>query len=172
LIIGTNGNDALEGTQAADILRGGAGHDVLYGGAGDDVLHGGAGADILVGGAGDDVFVLELGDGFRAVDVVTDFSAGDTIRIDLTAAQIADIAALEGAAAKLAALLTHANIRISNDADYDTGTSSNDPTINDTVISYLGADKALGGTGENADMVVMVLEDVATDLTFTQFELV
>jgi hypothetical protein len=43
---------------------------------------------------------------------------------------------------------------------------------NDTVITHLGADHAVGGSGANADTVIMVLEDYTTTLVFTQFDVV
>lgn len=62
-IIGTAGNDLLEGTEEPDRIRGLGGNDelfglegadVLEGGDGDDELFGGPGADSIEGGPGDD----------------------------------------------------------------------------------------------------------------------
>jgi Ca2+-binding RTX toxin-like protein len=76
---GGAGNDTLSGGGGDDILRGGAGNDVLYGNEGNDVLSGGAGNDILTGGTGNDTFFFGQGDGR---DTITDFSQGDTIKLD------------------------------------------------------------------------------------------
>lgn len=56
-IVGTPGDDTLNGTLAADVIRGGAGNDSLDGLDGNDQLWGGLGADLLKGGAGRDVAV-------------------------------------------------------------------------------------------------------------------
>lgn len=76
---GGGGRDALTGGRGADRLDGGGGRDVLKGGGGRDVLDGGRGADRMTGGGGPDVFVFGRGDGR---DVVTDFRAADTLRLD------------------------------------------------------------------------------------------
>ena len=50
-ILGTEGDDLLEGLPGADdTIAGGEGDDTLRGGEGDDLLEGGAGADEIVGG--------------------------------------------------------------------------------------------------------------------------
>ncbi len=56
-IVGTAGDDVLQGTPAADVIAGLAGNDQIRGGAGDDVICGGDGADILRGNAGHDVLL-------------------------------------------------------------------------------------------------------------------
>ena len=70
LILGTPGDDTLNGTAGEDTIAGLAGDDVLngglnadrlFGGPGDDVLNGDRGNDILVGGAGDDTLNGGLG---------------------------------------------------------------------------------------------------------------
>jgi len=69
-IFGLGGNDTINGRLGDDLLCGGDGNDVLTGGVGDDALDGGdgndtifggIGADRLSGGAGDDVLDGELG---------------------------------------------------------------------------------------------------------------
>jgi Ca2+-binding RTX toxin-like protein len=69
-IVGTVGNDSLQGTSGEDViharagndtLQGGGGADIICGGAGDDQLFGESGRDLLLGGPGDDV--LDGGDG-------------------------------------------------------------------------------------------------------------
>jgi Ca2+-binding RTX toxin-like protein len=63
-IVGTQGDDALNGTAKRDVVSlgvgndtftGGAGNDLICGGDGDDVVRGGAGKDNLFGEAGNDV---------------------------------------------------------------------------------------------------------------------
>ena len=51
-VIGTHGNETIDGGAGEDLIFGGAGNDRLFGHEGDDVLVGGAGADFLHGGAG------------------------------------------------------------------------------------------------------------------------
>ena len=77
-ILGLGGNDVLEGRGGNDSLDGGTGADRLSGGAGADTLKGGIGNDRLSGGTGNDVFLFGTGDG---QDVITDFAAGDMIRL-------------------------------------------------------------------------------------------
>ncbi|WFW11104.1 heme peroxidase [Citrobacter freundii] len=62
LIVGTNGNNTLNGTAWSDILRGENGNDNLFGGAGDDLLVGGVGNDSLSGDAGQDTLQGDAGD--------------------------------------------------------------------------------------------------------------
>jgi Ca2+-binding RTX toxin-like protein len=56
-ILGTSGNDILNGTGDADIIQGLGGNDTIDGGDGNDTIYGGLGTDILNGGNGDDTFI-------------------------------------------------------------------------------------------------------------------
>ncbi|MDJ0389003.1 hypothetical protein QMO56_12840 [Roseomonas sp. E05] len=76
---GRSGNDTMGGGDGNDILVGGAGNDLLDGGAGEDVLNGGTGSDIMTGGAGADIFVIDATQRSAAADVITDFSAEDSV---------------------------------------------------------------------------------------------
>lgn len=60
-IVGTEGDDYLEGTDLVDLIKGMNGDDTLKGGAGHDSIYGGQGNDKLVGNSGDDL--LDGGDG-------------------------------------------------------------------------------------------------------------
>ena len=60
-IVGTDGNDRLNGTDGSDVMDGGAGNDRLSGRDGDDTILGGAGNDRISGGDGDDT--IDAGDG-------------------------------------------------------------------------------------------------------------
>lgn len=53
-IHGRGGDDTICGGSGNDILRGGRGRDVLRGGSGNDTLRGGQGRDVLRGGSGND----------------------------------------------------------------------------------------------------------------------
>ena len=58
-LIGTAGDDILEGGSNNDVLRGLDGDDVLIGNDGDDQLYGGAGANTLIGGKGNDGYYVD-----------------------------------------------------------------------------------------------------------------
>ncbi|MEB3171502.1 MAG: calcium-binding protein, partial [Synechococcaceae cyanobacterium] len=79
-IIGTPGDDTLEGTEDPDVLRGLEGNDTLLGRGGADQLFGDADNDTLDGGDGNDV--LKGGDGNdylygRSGDDILEGEAGD-----------------------------------------------------------------------------------------------
>jgi Ca2+-binding RTX toxin-like protein len=70
-IVGTDGNDVLQGTPERDVIWGGKGEDLIYGslgndlicgGPGDDQVHGGRGNDEVDGGSGSDQVNGDLGD--------------------------------------------------------------------------------------------------------------
>ena len=80
--------NTLTGNAYANMLNGGAGNDILLGGDGNDYLFGSAGMDILTGGAGADTLAFKaLTDSVDSAlrDVITDFSASDGDRINLSA---------------------------------------------------------------------------------------
>lgn len=90
-IVGTDGNDTLDGTNITDRL---SGNDVISAGDGDDVLTGGVGNDTLSGGAGNDTYALNLGNGR---DVLSDATGTDQVSFgagiagaDLTVTQAGD----------------------------------------------------------------------------------
>ena len=53
-IVGTAGNDVIQGTEKADVISAGPGDDTIYGGLGNDIICGGAGDDLIHGGRGND----------------------------------------------------------------------------------------------------------------------
>ncbi|WP_157961892.1 calcium-binding protein [Acuticoccus kandeliae] len=77
-IKGGNGNDVIEGEGGNDLLFGNNGDDQIFGGDGNDRISGGSGTDELTGGAGRDRFLF---DGSSGDSTITDFGAGDTIKI-------------------------------------------------------------------------------------------
>ena len=101
IVNGGNGNDEVNGGTGADTLIGGGGADSLYGDRGNDRLTAGAGNDLLEGGSGNDtltgnknadtfVFAGDFGN-----DVITDFAAFNTEKVDLSGvAEITDFADL------------------------------------------------------------------------------
>jgi Ca2+-binding RTX toxin-like protein len=54
-IVGTPGDDTLQGTPERDVIWGGEGDDTILGSLGNDLLCGGPGADLVHGGRGNDV---------------------------------------------------------------------------------------------------------------------
>lgn len=60
-IYGLDGNDILSGGAIDNVLNGGGGHDVLFGEGGIDELVGGTGDDFMRGGDGDDLLNGEAG---------------------------------------------------------------------------------------------------------------
>ncbi|MFV9505585.1 MAG: calcium-binding protein [Oscillochloridaceae bacterium umkhey_bin13] len=62
LLLGSNGNDRINGRNGSDCIVGGAGNDTIDGGNRDDILLGGLGNDILNGGGGDDILYGGPGD--------------------------------------------------------------------------------------------------------------
>lgn len=82
-IVGTSGNDSLNGTAAADGIFGGNGNDTINGNGGNDAICPGSGNDTATGGAGNDTFFLKDGvadsaDGGTGTDTATIDSGTDT----------------------------------------------------------------------------------------------
>jgi Ca2+-binding RTX toxin-like protein len=70
-IVGTSGDDVIQGTEGSDVIVAGPGDDKIYGGlgndiicgdTGDDLIHGGRGNDWIDGGPGTDRVFGDLGD--------------------------------------------------------------------------------------------------------------
>jgi Ca2+-binding RTX toxin-like protein len=75
VVLGGDGDDTLTGGEGRDWLRGGPGDDWLAGGADNDWLAGGSGADTLIGGEGNDAVLGGSGDDWLAG------AAGDDVLI-------------------------------------------------------------------------------------------
>jgi Ca2+-binding RTX toxin-like protein len=89
-LLGGQGNDTVNGESDDDTVFGGSGDDEVIGGGGNDIVEGGYGTDTLTGGNGDDVFLfIGRTAGFQeegaaagsGVDIVTDFTAGDSFNL-------------------------------------------------------------------------------------------
>jgi Ca2+-binding RTX toxin-like protein len=78
-LIGTAGDDQLNGTHTVDRLTGADGADVLRSSAGEDTLDGGLGDDRLIGGQGNDTYLFGPGSGHDMI--VEAQGALDTIRM-------------------------------------------------------------------------------------------
>lgn len=73
-IVGTDGDDFLDGTSVADKIKGLGGDDILFGEDGDDTLLGGGGNDTLYGQGGDDRLTGGGGD-----DYMRGYAGDDTL---------------------------------------------------------------------------------------------
>lgn len=86
-VIGTDGNDSLDGDTDADFLAGWIGADTLNGLDGADHLDGGEGTDQLFGGAGDDTLIGGTGndtlDGGADTDTASFATGNDSISANL-----------------------------------------------------------------------------------------
>ena len=181
-----SGDDKIYGSRGHNILRGGAGDDEIFGGTGADTIYGDAGndkirgnedvdtisggadIDTLTGAHGDDVFVLDLAAQATDTDIITDFTRNgstnnDRIRIDTA----------RGSENTLSALLTAAGIRTAKEHKNAEGISSTTDSshIQNTIIyKIVGADDSQGT--ETNDIMLMVLEDFASNLTIDMFQII
>lgn len=83
--LNTTSATTIKGGSANDVLTAATGTtaDVLIGGAGDDTLTANAGLTTLTGGAGNDLFVINTASlNSSSYATITDFAAGDLIKID------------------------------------------------------------------------------------------
>ncbi|MEJ6396047.1 hypothetical protein V8J82_22520 [Gymnodinialimonas sp. 2305UL16-5] len=76
VLLGTEGDDSLEGENASEELLGLGGNDVLLGGGGLDTLFGGEGNDSIAGGSGEDEHFGEGGDDHIVGQGGNDFVSG------------------------------------------------------------------------------------------------
>ncbi len=144
-LIGSGGNDVLQGGDGDDTILGLTGHDRLYGGAGADRLDGGADRDYLEGNAGDDIL-----DGGRGDDTVYGMDGNDAI----TGGEGQDY--LEGATGNDTLDGGAGNDILSGGTGDDTlrGAGGNDVFYagrgHDGSDGGLGADKAFSETGDTS----------------------
>lgn len=111
---GTSWNqDDLAAMVAVLPVLGTDGDDYLNGGEGDNLLIGGAGNDVLNGGAGYDTYVFELGDG---QDRITESGSGDidTIRFGAGVAASDIVMTIDGLALVLSIAGTEDRITVTN----------------------------------------------------------
>lgn len=97
IIVGSGGDDTLNGEGGDDLIFGGRGSDTIDGGGGDDILNGGEDDDTIAGGGGNDLVrgdrgadELGGGGGFDVVDYATDAGPGPVT------VSLADNAATDG----------------------------------------------------------------------------
>ncbi len=73
-VLGSDGNDILDGGTENDTLRGNLGNDTLIGGDGADSLQGNDGNDVLIGGVGLDVLIGDAGNDTFRINLISDIS--------------------------------------------------------------------------------------------------
>lgn len=134
-VLGTTGDDDLDGTGADDLIEGLDGDDILDGLGGDDELLGGEGDDILEGGLGSDIL-----NGGAAFDIASYRNAvsGLTLNLQtnvLTGEAVGDTwISIEG-------------FWLSEFADVFVGATSG--SVGETVYGWGGADSLSGGGGND-----------------------
>lgn len=86
---GHGAKKTIIGTQGDDVLNGSGANDKIHGRGGNDTLDGGAGSDRLKGGSGNDVLVYRLSENAHAHDRYDGGNGTDTLRLELTGAEYA-----------------------------------------------------------------------------------
>ena len=128
-IVGTDGDDVLDGTERGNLMYGRAGDDLISGFGGDDEIYGEDGNDTILGGQGDDYI-----DGGQGDDVLEGGEGADTL--------------IGGDGVDTA---TYANEAQGIDVDLAAGTASDGDTL-DGIENLIGtefADMLLGDDGAN-----------------------
>jgi Ca2+-binding RTX toxin-like protein len=79
------GLTAINGTgnSGDNLISGNSAGNTLNGSTGNDTLDGGDGLDTLTGGTGSDIFLFHSATAFHNIDVVSDFSTGQTDKINI-----------------------------------------------------------------------------------------
>jgi dipeptidyl aminopeptidase/acylaminoacyl peptidase len=155
-IVGTPGNDTINGTAAADVIVAGDGNDTINGLDGNDIICGDYGNDRIKGGAGDDRY-----DAGAGVDTASFAASPAAVNANLTAGtaagegndQLVEIENLIGSSFDdvLIGEFGANAIRGGNGKDVIAGSRGNDQLFGDlgadTFYSGPGDDEAFGGDG-------------------------
>jgi Ca2+-binding RTX toxin-like protein len=166
-IVGTAGDDVLEGTPEADTIQGLGGNDILYGrvsadllegGDGNDRLDGGDGADTMRGGAGDDVYVVA-----QAGDIVEENADQgiDEIETALGSFSLAALVNVENLTATGFYEKTLVGNALANRIRSDWGS--------DLIDGGAGADHMAGGE-DNDVYIVDDLGDIVVEAQYSGFD--
>ncbi len=177
-ILGTSGNDTIDGQDGADRIYGRDGDDSLLGGDGNDTIQGEEGADELQGGNGNDRLyadsddtVVDGGDGYDRL-----YARGEEgLEIDLTESSIEEAVGGAGDDTFDASGSTGQVRLYGNDGDdaltggdgndYLRGDTGDDVLVgsggNDTLDGRSGADTLQGGTGD--DRLYVDADDTSID---------
>lgn len=145
-LIGTAGNDTINGTALANSLIGGSGNDTINGDAGNDVLNGGTGNDVLTGGLGNDLFIVD-----SASDVINEGTGQGTS--DWVAASVSFVLAADDNIERLSttSLAGLATINLKGNALSQTITgNAGTNTLNDGGGA---ADRLIGNLGNDTYIV-------------------
>jgi predicted extracellular nuclease len=141
-IIGTTGNDMLNGTNGPDVIVGLGGNDVINGGNGNDIICGGAGNDTLNGGGGNDMLLGSYGtdtlNGQNGFDTLDGEDGNDTLDGGN------DPDTLNGGNGNDSLLGGSGNDALDGGADNDLLAGNNG---NDSLTGGAGADSFSGGAG-------------------------
>jgi predicted extracellular nuclease len=137
MINGTNGNDVIVGLGGNDTINGGNGNDVICGNAGNDTLRGSNGNDTLLGSFGDDLL-----DGGNGNDTLSGGDGTDS----LLGQNGNDI--LDGGNGNDTLTGHNGNDSLDGGADNDTLVGNNG---NDTLTGGTGADSFSGGNGSDTN---------------------
>ena len=134
-VVGTAGNDTLNGDDQQNTLDGRAGSDTLNGGVGDDVLLGGAGSDLITASDGADI-----NDGGAGVDTIdySGLAVGQSIDLTLNGSSDALVTVVAGDNQTVRNI---ENVTASGGDDQITGDSQQN------IILALDGDDMLGASG-------------------------
>ncbi|AUZ84679.1 calcium-binding protein [Methylophaga nitratireducenticrescens] len=177
-VMGTDGNDTLQGGSSDDYLEGGIGDDTLYGGSGDDVYKFdiGSGSDVIFDASGNDV--IQFGEGISQSSILVSRDAtrlfidildnqgevtGDKLEIrnvfDFTSGEIKSsaIEALhfaDDSQLSIQQLVAQMLLQVSTESDdviygYNTDEELNGLGGNDTITAVGGNDTINGGSGDD-----------------------
>ncbi len=145
-IVGTTGDDVINGTNGPDVIAGLGGNDIINGGNGDDVICGYAGDDTLNGGNGNDTLLGSHGndqlDGGSGTDTLDGGNDNDT----LTGSNGDDT--LNGGNGNDTLTGGSGNDVLAGGADNDALVGNNG---NDALTGGAGADSFSGGSGKDTN---------------------
>jgi len=145
-IVGTSGDDLINGTPGDDVILGLSGNDIINGNGGDDIVCSGSGSDVVTTGSGDDYLHGEGG-----ADIF-DAGNGDN-KIDADFGSLGDVV-LTGSGDDYILLGSGDNDVQASDGDNFIITSSGDDTIqagngDDTIFAGNGVNNIQAGDGNN-----------------------
>jgi hypothetical protein len=142
-IVGTSGNDFLDGTPTADTILGREGRDTLSGGVGTDFLHGGPGKDLIDGGPGDDRIAVQY-DGAR--DAVRCGPDADVVNADLLDAVAPDC--------ELVARRLSRDPYQDTDSQHETEVEPDSLTVGRTTVATFQVGRRFSGAATNVGFAV------------------
>jgi predicted extracellular nuclease len=145
-IVGTTGNDVINGTNGTDVIVGLGGNDVINGGNGDDVICGNAGNDTLRGSNGNDTLLGGFGDDLLDGGNGNDTLSGGDGTDSLLGQNGNDI--LEGGNGNDTLTGHNGDDSLDGGGDNDALVGNNG---NDTLTGGTGADSFSGGNGSDTN---------------------